>query len=71
MVTLQSSGFFITLLAIFLVSAVTVVCLVLSEKIYRLLGKVGSNIFARVMAIFIAAIGIEFVMQGMTHYFTI
>lgn len=69
-VTIQSSGFEITLVAILIVFAITVACLVLSEGIYRLLGQVGSNVFARVMAIFIAAIAVEFVMQGVSHYFS-
>jgi len=67
-VTIQAFGFEITLIAILAVFGITVACLVLSERIYRLLGQVGSNVFARVMAIFIAAIAIEFVMQGVSQY---
>jgi multiple antibiotic resistance protein len=67
-VTIQAFGFEITLIAILAVFGITVACLVLSERIYRLLGQVGSNVFARVMAIFIAAIAIEFVMQGISQY---
>ncbi|MBO3802876.1 MAG: MarC family protein [Candidatus Brockarchaeota archaeon] len=68
MVTMQSLGFEVTLMAISIVFGATVACLALSERIYRLLGQVGSNVFARVMAIFIAAIAVEFVMQGVSFY---
>jgi multiple antibiotic resistance protein len=69
-VSIQSSGFETTLMAILIVFAITIVCLLLSEGIYRLLGQMGSNVFARVMAIFIAAIAVEFIMQGASHYFS-
>ncbi len=36
-----------------------------SESIIRVLGKSGSDIIARVMAIFLAAIGVEFVFSGL------
>jgi len=68
-VTIQSFGYDVTLVAIIMVFCITVACLILSERIYRLLGQVGSNAFARVMAVIIAAITVEFIMQGVTHYF--
>jgi multiple antibiotic resistance protein len=68
MVTLQSWGLLVTLTAVVAVSLITVLCLVLAEDIYRLLGRVGSNVVARVMAVFIAAIAVEFMMEGISQY---
>lgn len=69
MVTLQSSGILVTLAAVIIVSSITFICLNLADEIYRILGKVGSNVVARVMAVFIAAIAVEFIMEGAYQYF--
>lgn len=68
MVTIQTSGLLVTLVAVVTVSVMTVICLALAEEIYRLLGRVGSNVVARVMAVFIAAIAVEFIMEGVSQY---
>ena len=54
-----------------LVSAIIIVYIIVrithiySEEIIRVLGKSGSDIIARLMAIFLAAIGVEFVFAGL------
>ncbi len=52
-------------LAIALVYIIVRLTHVYSETIIRVLGKSGSDIIARLMAIFLAAIGVEFVFAGL------
>jgi len=35
-----------------------------SERIFRIIGKVGSEVLSRVMGIIVAAIAIQFIMDG-------
>jgi multiple antibiotic resistance protein len=39
------------------------------DQIYRILGRTGSAIIAKVMAIFIAAIAVDFIIEGLRHIF--
>jgi len=55
------------ILAIILVYLIVRLTHVYSEQIIRVLGKSGSDIIARLMAIFLAAIGVEFVFAGLTN----
>ena len=56
---------FLLVLAIALVYIIVRLTHVYSEAIIRVLGKSGSDIIARLMAIFLAAIGVEFVFAGL------
>ncbi len=69
MITLQSSGIVVAVASIAVVMAATWVVLRLIDRIYRLIGRVGSLVIARVMAVFIAAIAIEFILDGIRFYF--
>ena len=55
------------ILAIILVYVIVRLTHIYSEQIIRVLGKSGSDIIARLMAIFLAAIGVEFVFAGLTN----
>jgi multiple antibiotic resistance protein len=70
-VDLQTLGIAVTLVAIFVTFAATWVILHSIEYIHRFLGKSGSAVVARLMAIFIAAIAVGFIVDGITHYFSI
>jgi len=40
----------------------------LVEPVYRFLGKSGSQIIARIMSLFIAAIAVQYIINGITYY---
>jgi multiple antibiotic resistance protein len=65
---LQSFGIIIAILSVLIVLAITWVILRYTNKIYRFLGKTGSVIIARVMALIIAAIAIQYILTGITHF---
>ncbi|MEM3506397.1 MAG: MarC family protein [Candidatus Bathyarchaeia archaeon] len=69
MVLLQTSGFYITIIAVLTVFMLVWISLNLIDKIYNLLGKTGSDVIARIMAVFIAAIAIEFIINGIKQSF--
>jgi len=65
---LQAYGIMVTILAVVVVLAVTWVILRFMHRIYRFLGKTGAIVIARVMALFIAAIAIQYILTGVTHF---
>ena len=56
------------ILAVVIVMAITWVILKYINGIYKLLGKTGSIIIARVMALLIAAIAVQYILTGITHF---
>ncbi len=56
------------ILAVIIVMAITWVILRYINGIYKLLGKTGSVIIARVMALLIAAIAVQYILTGITHF---
>jgi len=68
-VDLETLGMAVTLAAIFVTLVATWAILHSIEYIHRFLGKSGSAVVARLMAIFIAAIAVGFIVDGITHYF--
>jgi len=68
-VILQTSGMLITVLSVILNLLVIWIVLRFIEPIHRFLGRTGSSVIARIMAIFIAAIAVQFMVEGVTHYF--
>jgi len=65
---LQQFGIIIALIAVFAVFAVVFLILRLVEPIHRFLGKAGSSIIARIMALLIAAIAVQYIINGITNY---
>lgn len=65
---LQTSGIVVTLIAVAIIFALIWVILRLIEPIYKVLGETGAAVISRIMAIFIAAIAVGFVIDGITHY---
>jgi len=64
MVIIQSYGVGFVLFAIFSAIIATKLVLGQSERIFRIIGKVGSEVLSRVMGIIVAAIAIQFIMDG-------
>lgn len=65
---LQVYGTLAAILAVVIVLSLTWVILRFINKIYGFLGKTGSLVIARVMALFIAAIAIQYILTGLTHF---
>jgi len=69
MVIIQSSGAFVVLFSIF--SAIIAARLVLgqSDRLYSMMGKVGTEVLSRVIGIIVAAIAIQFIGTGIIGMF--
>jgi multiple antibiotic resistance protein len=65
---LQTYGIVVTALSVFAVLTLTWLILRYVSSVYRFLGKTGALVIARVMALFIAAIAIQYVLFGVTHF---
>ncbi|HKM59316.1 MAG TPA: MarC family protein [Candidatus Bathyarchaeia archaeon] len=65
---LQSYGTIITILAVVVVLALTWVILRFINGFYKVLGKTGAIVIARVMALLIAAIAVQYILTGVTHF---
>ena len=63
-IALESTGLIVTALSILAVIAITYFVLRYSDRIYKVLGKRGSVIVSRVFAVFIAAIAVQYIVQG-------
>lgn len=71
MVIIQSYGIITVLFSIFSAVIATKFILGQSDRIYRLIGEIGSEVLSRVMGIIIAAIAIEFIRRGIMGFLTI
>ena len=67
----QTSGFLITVISIIIVLAITYFILRMVNPIYKVLGNVGSMIVSRVFAVIIAAIAVEYIVEGIKNLFVI
>jgi len=65
---LQTYGIIITILAVIIVLSITWVILRFMNGLYNVLGKTGSLVIARVMALLIAAIAVQYILTGGTHF---
>jgi multiple antibiotic resistance protein len=68
-ISYQATGFVVTILSIAIVIGITYIILLFVNPIYRLLGRRGSMIITRVFAIFIAAIAVQYVIEGAKRLF--
>ena len=69
MISIQSSGLAVALVAILIVMFVSWVVLRMTERIDRLLGRTGAAVIARIMALFIAAIAVQYILSGIQFYY--
>jgi multiple antibiotic resistance protein len=65
---LQLYGILITSLAIIITLVITWIILRFANKVYHFLGQSGSLVIARVNALFIAAIAIQYILVGITEF---
>jgi multiple antibiotic resistance protein len=65
---LQNYDVYITVLSVLIVLTITWIILRFINRIYGVLGKTGAAVIARVMSLFIAAIAIQYILTGATHY---
>jgi multiple antibiotic resistance protein len=65
---LQAYDVYVTALSVLIVLVLTWVILRFMNSVYRFLGKTGSLVIARVMALLIAAIAIQYILNGLTSY---
>jgi len=68
-VMLQTSGLLATLVSVLIIFFTIWLVLRFIERIHKILGSTGSAVIARIMAIFIAAIAVGFMIDGIKHYF--
>jgi multiple antibiotic resistance protein len=68
---LQSYGTAVAIVAVIIVLAITWVILRFINGVYKILGKTGSIVIARVMALLIAAIAIQYILTGATYFIQI
>jgi multiple antibiotic resistance protein len=64
MVIIQSSGVFVVLVAIFSAIIATRLVLGQSDRLFDMMGVVGTEVLSRVIGIIVAAIAIEFIGTG-------
>ena len=62
--SLQSSGILVTLLSVAITFMIVWIILRFIDPIYRVLGKNGSLVITRVMALLIASIAVQYVLEG-------
>lgn len=65
---IQAYGTIQAILAVVIVLSLTWVILRFINRIYRFLGKTGSLVIARVMALLISAIAVQYILTGVTHF---
>lgn len=61
----QTSGLIITMLSILIVIGLTYIIYYMTDPIYRILGRRGSLIITRVFAILVAAIAVQYIVNGL------
>jgi multiple antibiotic resistance protein len=69
MISFQTTGLIVTALSILIVIGITYIVLRYIDRIYKILGKRGSIIVTRVFAVLIAAIAIQFIVDGAKSLF--
>ena len=68
MLNFQEFGIIITVAAVAIVFLIVWLVLKLIDPIHRFMGKTGAAIITRVMALLIAAIAVQYIINGITYY---
>ena len=69
MISFQTAGLVVTAISIMIVIGITYVILRYVDRIYRVLGRRGSIIVTRVFAVLVAAIAVQFIVDGARELF--
>jgi len=67
-ITLESFGFATALVSVILVAVSTWLILRFVNPIHRALGKVGSTVVAKTMAMLLAAIAVQYILEGISEF---
>jgi multiple antibiotic resistance protein len=70
-ISLQAYGWIVSIISIVFVVLLTYLVLHLQNPISRILGRRGSIITTRVFAIFLAAIAVQYIVEGLRHLFVL
>ncbi|MEM4590440.1 MAG: MarC family protein [Nitrososphaerota archaeon] len=65
MITINASGQIVAILSVLIVMFLTWVILRGIDKLYDFLGRTGADVIARVLAVILAAVAIEYILSGM------
>jgi multiple antibiotic resistance protein len=68
-ISFQALGLIVTILSVAIVIGITYIILLAIDPIYKILGRRGSVIVTRVFAVFIAAIAVQFIVEGAKRLF--
>ncbi|MDD5347292.1 MAG: MarC family protein [Candidatus Omnitrophica bacterium] len=68
-VTYSEHGFLVAAAAIVIVLGITWLLLYFIDKLYKFLGEVVCLVLSKILSLFLAAIGIRLLMQGLSQYF--
>ncbi len=69
LLTFSEHGLFAATISLLLVFGITWLILHYIDSIYRLVGKTVCTVLSKILCLFIAAIGMRLLMQGVSHYF--
>ncbi len=61
-------GYFTTLISLFIVSIVSWLILIFSEKIYEIIGEEGTKGISKIASLFLAGIGVMIVRKGISYF---
>ncbi|MEM2972357.1 MAG: MarC family protein [Candidatus Bathyarchaeia archaeon] len=67
-INIQAYGFPVTIASVLITFAFVWFIFKFIDSIYAFLGRTGSLVIARVMALLIAAIAIRYILEGLSHY---
>lgn len=62
-------GFLIAAASVAIVLAVTWAVIYFSQALYRMLGEIACTVLSKILCLFLAAIGINLLMRGLSYYF--
>jgi multiple antibiotic resistance protein len=68
---LQAYDVYITAASVLIVLGLTWVILRFTTPVYKFLGKTGSVVIARVMALIISALAVQYILMGALHYMSL
>ncbi len=68
-ISFQTDGLIVTLLSVSIVIGATYLILRSVNHIYKLIGRRGAMIVTRVFAVFVAAIAVQYIIEGIKHLF--
>lgn len=68
LITFSTHGFWVAAGSVIVVFGITWLIFQFIDTVYRLLGKTVCTVLSKILCLFIAAIGIHLLMEGLSHY---